>query len=337
MASPAPDLSGLPKVELHVHLEGTVSARTAAELARRHGEDPAAVLVLEDGSYPRRFDGFEHFLRTFLATSARVRDPDDLATVAAAFARSQAAQRVAWSETTFTAVTMVRRGMEPGPMWRALRDGFAEAPETRIGLIVDTPRDLGIAAMEETLALVDAADAPIVALGLTGIEGSRPEREFAPLRAAADRLGLGLVVHAGEMGSAANVRAALDDLGADRIGHGVASVTDADLVQRLARDGVVLEVCPSSNVTLGIAASLEAHPIRALWDAGVAVTVNSDDPPFFSTTLTDELDHAARLLGLTGSQLADLQRRALTASHAPADVRRDAAAQLDAWEDAARA
>jgi aminodeoxyfutalosine deaminase len=332
MGSFAPDLSTLPKVELHVHLEGTVAATTAAGLARRHGEDPDDVLVLEDGDYPRRFEGFDHFLRTFLATSAQVRTPDDLATIAAAFATAQADQRVVWSEATFTAVTMVRRGMEPGPMWRALRDGFAEASDTRIGLIVDTPRDLGPDAMDETLRLVESADAPVVALGLTGIEGSRPERDFAPLRAAADRLGIGLVVHAGEIGTATNVRAALDDLGADRIGHGVASVTDAALLERLARDRVVLEVCPSSNVTLGIAASLEAHPIRALRDAGVALTVNSDDPPFFSTTLTDELGHATRLLALSGHEVADLQRRALAASYAPADVRREAAARIDAWD-----
>jgi len=326
------DLSRLPKVELHVHLEGTISAATASELARRHGGTPEEVLVLEDGDYPRRFDGFEHFLATFLGTSAQVRTPDDLATVASAFARSQAEQRVAYSEATFTAVTMVQRGMEPGPMWRALREGFAEVPDTHVGLIIDTPRDHPLEVSHDTVRLVDEADAPIVALGLTGIEGSRHESEFVHLREAADRLGIGLVVHAGETGTADNVRATLDNLRPDRIGQGIASATDEALMARLAAEGIVLEVCPSSNVTLGLAASLETHPVRALWDAGVAVTINSDDPPFFSTTLTDELAHATRLLALTGREIADLQRRALAASWAPAGLRRDIAARIDAWD-----
>jgi adenosine deaminase len=335
MGSSELDLATLPKVELHVHLEGTVSAATASELARRRGDDPAEVLVLEGDVYPPRFDGFEHFLRTFLATSAQVRTPDDLAHVAAAFARAQAAQRVVWTEATFTAVTMVQRGMEPGPMWRALSDGFAEAPDTHVRLIVDTPRDLPLETSHETVRLVEAAltdGAPICALGLTGIEGSRHESEFVHLREAADRLGLGLVVHAGEMGTAENVRATLDHLRPDRVAHGIAALADPDLVARLVREAVVLDVCPSSNVTLGLVAALDAHPLRALSAAGVAFTIGSDDPPFFSTTLTDELGHATRLLALTGRGIADLQRRALAASFAPDELRRDVAARIDAWD-----
>ncbi|MEY3020582.1 MAG: hypothetical protein RLZZ272_1566 [Actinomycetota bacterium] len=340
MGTSALDLTTLPKVELHVHLEGTVSAATASELARRRGDDPAAVLVLDGDAYPPRFDGFEHFLRTFLATSAQVRSPDDLAHVAAAFARTQAGQRVAWSEATFTAVTMVQRGMEPAPMWRALVDGFAEVPDTAVALIVDTPRDLPLEASHETVRLVEHAltdGAPIVALGLTGIEGSRPESEFVHLREAADRLGLGLVVHAGETGTADVVRSALDHLRPDRIAHGIAALSDRVLVDRLVREEVVLDVCPSSNVTLGIVPALDVHPVRALAEAGVPFTIGSDDPPFFSTTLTDELVHVARLLGLTGRGIADLQRRAVAASFAPEPLKRDLSQRIDAWEAEASA
>jgi aminodeoxyfutalosine deaminase len=130
-------------------------------------------------------------------------------------------------------------------------------------------------------------------------------------------------VHAGETGTPDNVRAALDDLGADRIGHGIAAVRDPDLVARLVREQVPLEVCPSSNVTLSIVEDLDAHPIRELWEAGVEVTVNSDDPPFFATTLTDELAHARRLLALDRRGLAELQRRAARAAFAPEHRRAD--------------
>jgi aminodeoxyfutalosine deaminase len=328
-------LARLPKVELHVHLEGTISAAIAAELAARHGTG-IEPLGLENGDYPRRYRDFDHFVKVFLAASHQVRTPDDLSTIGAAFARAQAAQGVRWSEATFTAVTLARAGLDPAAMWRALVDGFAEVPATAIGLIVDTPRDLGVDAAEQTVAMVSIADAPIVALGLTGIEGSVPEAEFVGLRRAADTLGIGLVVHAGETGTPDNIRAALDDLGADRIGHGIAAARDPALVDRLVRDGTVLEVCPSSNVSLGLVADLDAHPLPALYDAGVQVTVNSDDPPFFSTTLTDELRHAVRLCGLDRAGLAGLERRAAEASFAPAALRTEILAAIAAWEYAAR-
>jgi len=331
-------IATLPKVELHVHLEGTISATTAAALAEARGEDPHAVLVLSptpgELRYPDPFRDFLHFVDAFLASSAQVRMPSDLTTVAAAFAAGQAAQGVRWSETTFTAVMMEQRGWEAGAMWAALAEGFATAPSTRIGLILDTPRDHGVERARRSVELASSAleaGLPVVALGLTGIEGSVPASEFSFLRGAADELGLGLVVHAGEMGGPADVLDALDVLGSDRIGHGIASVNDPALLKRIAAEGVVLEVCPSSNVTLGIVPSLEEHPVRQLRDAGVAITINSDDPPFFSTSLTRELAHAVRLLELDEVRLAALQRRAIDASFAPASLRVDVHAALDRW------
>lgn len=331
------DLASLPKVELHVHLEGSIAAPTAVELARRHGEDPEEVLHVVRGAdgglgYPAPFRDFMHFVETFLATTRQIRDPDDLAKVAADFARGQAAQGVRWTEATFTALTLVDNGMEPAAMWQALRDGFAEVPDTRIGLIVDSVRELGVDASRRTVQLVEEADAPIIGLGLTGIEGSVHEREFGHLREAADRLGLGLAVHAGESGTADNVRAAIDDLGAMRIGHGIAAADDPELVARLAREKIVLEVCPTSNVTLSIVPDLDAHPLPALWSAGVQVTINSDDPPFFATSLTEELGHATRLLGLTRRDVAELQRRAARAAFAPDEAKSDLLRQIDAWD-----
>jgi aminodeoxyfutalosine deaminase len=329
-------LISLPKVELHVHLEGTISAATASGLARSHKEDPSSVLVLDGDGYPDPFRDFEHFVAAFLATAAQVRTPGDLRTVSAAFAASQAAQQVRWTEATFTAVTMAARGWDPDAMWEALAEGFATQSDALIGLILDTPRDLGPDAARASVELAaDAIEAglQVVALGLTGIEGSVPEHEFAFLREAADDLDIGLVVHAGETGTPDNVRAALDDLGADRIGHGIATIHDPELLDRIAEEGVLLELCPSSNVMLGLVASLESHPIRMLRDAGVSFTVNSDDPPFFSTTLTDELAHAQRLLGLDDTGLAELQRLALDESYAPREVYEDIEAAIDGWLD----
>lgn len=326
------DLLALPKVELHVHLEGTIRPETAIALARQHGEDPGRVLPLVDGGYPTRYETFDQFVELYLAVSAQVRTPDDLALVAADFARHQAEQGVAYSEATFTATTHVANGMEPAAMWQAVRDGLAEEPRTRVGLIVDAVRNFGSPNGDRTVALVeDAGDAPVVALGLAGTESAAPCTDFPMLRPAADRLGLGLVVHAGETGPAGEVVDALDVLRADRIGHGVAVVDDPEVLTRVVGEGVPLEVCPTSNVVLGVVPDHDHHAFARLWAAGANVTINSDDPPFFGTTLLDELRHAERLAGLQRTDLAMLQRRAVRASFLPAADRDGLVAAIDAW------
>jgi len=314
------DFESRPKIELHVHLEGSIAAETAIELARRHGRDPKEVLPLIDGGYPGRFTDFQQFIDIYLAVSGQIGDPADLRIISEAFAHAQAKQNIIYTETTFTAITHVRAGMDPDEMWAAVREGL-DAGGGNVGLIVDTPRDNGVAAANRTVEMAEGADAPIVGLGLSGIEGSVPEGEFRVLREAADRLHLGLVAHAGETGGPERVWAAIDDLGADRIGHGVASALDESLMKRLVQDAIPVEVCPSSNVSLGIFESLDDHPFPKLWRAGVNVTVNSDDPPFFSTTLASELGHAARIAELTEDDLLELQRRAARAAFVPPDER----------------
>lgn len=313
----------LPKVELHVHFGGTITGATAIELARRHGGDPATDLPLVDGEYAGRWEGFERWLEAYLASNAFVRTPEDLELVARRFAEGQAAQGIAWSEVIFTAMIYVRNGMDPAAMWTALRRGLevGGGDTARIGVVVDVIRDFGKAEADATIALLDDADAPIVGLCLTGIEGTVPTTEFVGLRDEARRRGLGLEIHAGEMGPPSSVVEALDVLGADRIGHGVAAVQVPELVDRLVRDQVVLDVCPSSNVGIGLFPSLEAHPVGALIAAGANVTVSSDDPPFFRITLSQELVDVARAAGLDARGVVDLQRRAARAAFVPAAER----------------
>jgi adenosine deaminase len=225
--------------------------------------------------------------------------------------------------------------MAPAAMWSALGRGLAAAgAATRVGLVVDAIRDLGRAEADATIQAIDGADAPIVGLGLTGVEGTMPVEDFLPFRDEARRRGLGLEVHAGEMGPPSSIVESLDVLGADRIGHGVAAIHDEALLDRLVRDRVVLDVCPTSNVSLGLFASLEAHPFGEFWRRGVRFTVSSDDPPFFRTTLTDELRHVVRIAGLTRADLAELQRRAARAAFQPQAVRDGLVARIDAWEAA---
>jgi adenosine deaminase len=196
---------------------------------------------------------------------------------------------------------------------------------------VDAIRDLGPRELEETVRLIDSADAPIVGLALTGIEDTWPIEAFAFIRREADMLGLGVEVHAGEMGGPDSIAASLDVLGADRIGHGVAGARDPELLARLVRDQVPLDVCPTSNVRIGLYPSLEEHPVGRLIEAGANVTISSDDPPFMGVTLTDELRTVSRLAALTGDSVVDLQRRAARAAFLPEADRSALVRRLDAW------
>jgi len=337
---PAPaselDITTIPKVELHVHLNGAITEATASALARRHGEDPGKALVLVDGRYPGHYADFGGFLAAYMSANQFVRTPHDLEFVAAEFARGQAAQSIVYTEALFTAMIVVRNGIEPRAMWAALRRGLAAAgPGTTVKLVVDTIRDFGPEEADATLRLVEDADAPIVGLCLTGVEGTMPVQTFVPFRAAARRLGLGFEVHAGEMGPPSSIVESLDILEADRIGHGVAAIYDPALLERLVRDQVVLDVCPTSNVGVGLFPSLDAHPVTAFWRAGVNMTISSDDPPFFGTTLMDELRHIVRLAGLTREDLAALQRRAARAAFASPEVKAELLGEIDAWVAAA--
>jgi adenosine deaminase len=313
-------------------VNGSITESTASTLARRHGADPSEALDLVDGRYPGRYADFQGFLDAYMAANDFVRTPEDLELVAAEFVRGQAAQNVVYSEAIFTAMIQVRNGMDPAAMWAALTRGLSAAgPGTRVGIVVDTIRDLGPAEAEATLRVVEGADAPIVGLCLTGIEERARVEDFLPFRAAARRLGLGFEVHAGEMGPPESIAASLDVLEADRIGHGAAAIRDPGLMDRLVREGVVLDICPASNVAIGLYPSLEAHPAAAFWRAGVQLTISSDDPPFFRTTLTDELRSFVSLAGLTRDDLAELQRRAARAAFAPPAVVTEVLDRIDDW------
>lgn len=326
-------IRALPKVELHVHLGGSVTPETATILARRHGLDPATALPFEDGRYPAAYDGFPAFLRALIAINGVIRTASDMELVAAAFARGQAAQGIVYSEVIVTAGSHVAAGVPPRDLWAAIRTGFAAAPETRIAIVVDAIRDFGPEGLRETIRLVEDADAPIVGLGLTGIEGAWPVEDFAFIRREADRLGMGVEVHAGEMGPPKSVAASLDILGADRIGHGIAVVRDPALLARVVRDRVTLDVCPTSNVGIGLYPSLAAHPVRELWEAGADITISSDDPPYFRTTLVDELATVADTVGWSLADIVQLQRRAARAAFLPPDERTALEAQVGGATD----
>jgi aminodeoxyfutalosine deaminase len=330
-------IARLPKAELHVHHVGSASARIVAELAERH---PG--VVPSDPEELRAFFAFRdfgHFIDVYLAVVDLIRTPEDVRLLTYEVAREMAeGQRIRYAELTCTPYTSVlphdpERGIAIEAYTEAIEDARVAA-ERDFGLVLrwiyDIPGESGLPAADATLdyALHHRVDA-LVGFGLGGPEIGVARAQFQPHFDAARAAGLHSVPHAGETTGPETVWDSVRLLGAERIGHGTSSAQDPELLTYLAEHGIALEVCPSSNIATRAVATLEEHPLRAFVDAGVTVTINSDDPPMFGTSLNQEYAVAADLLGLDEAGLAELARAAVRASFAPDDVRARLLAEID--------
>jgi len=332
-------IAGLPKAELHVHHVGSASPAIVSELAMRH---PGVVPV--DTEELRRFfefRDFAHFVDVYLAVVSLVRTDEDIRYLTYEVARELAeGQQVRYAELTCTPYTSVlpddpEHGMPIEAYTEAIEDARIAA-ERDFGIVLrwiyDIPGESGMPAADATLSFatnhrVDA----LVGFGLGGPEIGVARAQFKPHFDAARRVGLHSVPHAGETTGPETVWEALRLLGAERIGHGTSAALDPQLLDHLARSGVPLEVCPSSNVATKAVASLDEHPIRTFREAGVMVTVNSDDPSMFGTSLNQEYEIATRLLDLDTGGVADLARAAVRSSFAPDDLKVAMLAEIDTY------
>lgn len=317
-------IAGLPKAELHVHHVGSASARIVSELAQRHPgvvpSDPEALAAFFE------FRDFAHFIEVYLAVVALIRTPEDIRYLTYEVAREMAeGQRIRYAELTCTPYTSVLQGIAIQDYTAAIEDARIAA-ERDFGLVLrwiyDIPGEFGVPGADATLDYVlnHRVDA-LVGFGLGGPEIGVPRPQFEPHFTAARAAGLHSVPHAGETTGPETVWDAVRLLGAERIGHGTSSAQDPELLAQLAEHGIALEVCPSSNIATRAVATLEEHPLPAFVAAGVPVTINSDDPPMFNTTLNHEYAVAAQLLALDRNGVADLSRAAVEASFAPAEVK----------------
>lgn len=327
-------IAGLPKAELHVHQVGSASPRIVSELAARH---PG--VVPSDPEELRKFyefRDFAHFVEVYLAVVDLIRNADDLRLLTYEVAREMAeGQRIRYAELTCTPFTSVVTGIPIEAYTEAIEDARVAA-ERDFGLVLrwiyDIPGESGVPAADATLdfALNHRVDA-LIGFGLGGPEVGVPRPQFQPHFDAARAAGLRSVPHAGETTGPETVWDALRLLGAERIGHGTTAVEDPTLLSHLAETGIPLEVCPSSNVATRAVAAIADHPITAFVDAGVTVTVNSDDPPMFGTSLNREYEIAADLLDLDEAGVADLARTAVRASFAEESVKTRLLAEIDAY------
>ena len=328
-------IAGLPKAELHVHHVGSASPRAVAELAARYeGSTPVPAdpeLLAEYFT----FTDFGHFITVYLSVVDLIRDADDVRTLTYEVGRDLAGQNVRYAELTVTPYSSVVRGIAAQDFCDAIEDA-RRAVEAEHDLTLrwcfDIPGEAGPAAADLTLAVaLEQRPDGLVSFGLGGPERGVPRETFAPHFAQARAAGLHSVPHAGETTGPQSIRAALDHLGAERIGHGIAAAQDLELMHRLATENITLEVCPTSNVRTRSVPSLAEHPLPVLVAAGVPVTINSDDPPMFSTTLNREYAVAADLLGLDRPGIAQLGRAAVRASFADGARHRAILAEIDAY------
>lgn len=317
--------AALPKVELHVHLEGSILPETLLALAQRHGMSlPANDVAGLRAWY--RFTSFRHFLEVYLTISSLLRTSDDFAFIVHDFGREMRRQHIRYAEVTFTPFTHLwqDKGLQAEDLIAGLEAGRNQAAAefgVELAWVLDIPRNLsftdGVYTGYASDPTVDMAlawrDRGVVALGLGGNEVGAPPEPFAHAFDRARAGGLHCLPHAGETVGPESVWGAMRSLGAERIGHGVRSIEDPSLVAYLVEHQTPLEINPTSNLRLGVYPDYQAHPLRRLWESGAYVTVNSDDPPLFNTTLNDEY---TVLIDHFGFDAADLERITLNALRA---------------------
>ncbi|MFJ5216035.1 adenosine deaminase [Streptomyces sp. NPDC088354] len=306
----------IPKAELHLHIEGTLEPELAFALAERNG----VTLPYASADELRRayaFDDLQSFLDLYYALMAVLRTERDFADLADAYLARAAAQGVRHAEIFFDPQAHTARGVPIGTVVEGLAralDGSRERHGVSTRLIMCFLRDESAASAMETFEAARPHLHRIAAVGLDSAEVGHPPVTFREVYDAAAAAGLRRVAHAGEEGPPAYVWEALDVLGVDRIDHGIRSMEDPELVARLARDQVPLTVCPLSNVRLRCVAALDEHPLPAMLDAGLLVTVNSDDPAYFGGYAGDNFDALRDALALDEDTVRRLARNSFRAA-----------------------
>ena len=292
--------TGYPKIELHVHLEGAVSPEALIAAAERNGWELPATTPEALADF-MRFRDFDHFMKAWFATTPALSTEQDYRELVVDYARRAAAQGAVYVEAIFSPTDKVAQGVALETCFEGFCDGVAQAREEvglEIRLTPDVTRglcDLDTARQTAELA-VRYRERGIVGLGLGGPENGNPPGPYAEAFAIARDGGIAAVPHAGETAGPESIRGALDALGAVRIRHGVRAIDDPELLAELAERQIVCDVCVLSNVRLGVAPSVERHPLPTMLAAGIPCTVNTDDPTFFSCDLDSE-HTAARSLG----------------------------------------
>ena len=314
-------ITHMPKVELHVHLEGSVRPATLLKLARRHHIAlPADTLAGLREWYS--FRDFNHFIEIYMAISSCLRTAEDMELIAREFLIGQAEQNIRYSEVTFTAYNQyANNGLGFHEQLAAINRARTWAEQelgVRMGMIMDIPR---LIPAEEGMIIADwmveGFGEGLIALGLGGPEIGHPPEKFQAVFERMHAAGIPCILHAGETDGPASIWSALRVANSRRIGHGVRAIEDPALMEHLKQTQIPLEVCPTSNICLKVFDSYEDHSLSQLIEAGLYITINSDDPPMFNTTLTREFEIGCQVYGWDRSMIQQLVLNAVNATLLP--------------------
>lgn len=307
------DLAALPKAEVHVHLEGTVRPATLEEFAARSGV-----------SIPRSFTDLNSFVEIYGAAWQTMTSPGDYARLVREYCADVARCGVRYAELELA--TIGRTYDHVAEAVNAASKQHDVVVRFSVGNVRSFPIEVAWAMLESVKSIPE-----VVAFGLGGREDAFPPELFKEVFAEARRRGLRSAPHAGEAAGPESIRSALDALDAERIQHGVRAVEDPALLAHLAERRIPLAVCPTSNLRLGVVPSLDEHPLRQLWHAGVLVSVNTDDPGFFDCDLVGEYAIAGRLLGLDRAGYGRLALNSIEGSFAPEELKAQLRREIEGW------
>lgn len=312
----------IPKVELHVHLEGAIPLPALWEVVCKYGGDP--VVPSLDALQARfRYRDFPHFLDMWTWKNGFLREEEDFTHIAAAVARHLRDQRILYAEAFYSPADFATHGLTPQTITAAVRRGLDRVDGITVRLVADLVRDYGPAQGGVVLEQVaEMRDCGVLGIGIGGSEHRIPPEPFAAVYERARALGLRTSAHAGEGAGPASVWGALNALRVDRIGHGTRAAEDPALVAHLAEHRIPVEMCPLSNVRTAVVPTLADHPIAAYLDRGLVVTVNTDDPAMFHTSLAEEYRQLHHVHGLSRDTIRALVGNAVAASWLPDEERR---------------
>ena len=320
--------ASVPKAEIHLHLEGSIDLETLTRLVGSRG-------TLAGSGAQRRLAAlyehrdFRHFLENYRAVCGAIRRPQDFALVTGALSARLQAENVRYAEVMCAPSIFTRQGIPVTEMMHAVSSTARRAEAAggpRIRFLFDGVRQWGVGALEELVEMAVACRShDVIGVGMGGDEQSQPTAAFAPVYREARRLGLHTVVHAGEFDGPRSVWEALEVLEVERIGHGIRAAEDAALVRALARYRTPLECCPTSNIRTGVVPGWDRHPIPALLESGVLVTVNSDDPALFGTSIAGEWRALETRLALSREEVLRIGLNTIEASFLDPETRRKTA------------